>query len=466
MTRGPGGGWTPTRRAVLAAVATGSIGSLSGCPLLAETDTDGVNQPDDMHRLSPSVREPANRDVESAVPRELREQYGTVTNVVEEGADHTGRDPVNDVVRSTVGDDTLLYFPKGEYHLSGELRVGEFSSLALVGDRALFRPPDGFTGLLFVLGDTSGASGLHFEGLDFDFTAASTGGRPLHAVVEDGLLVRDVTVRGRQDVDHDCLRVDVAAESGTGRVERVRLPDGSVTGHPNTGIYVGEQSRGELSFVDCTVVGFSDNGLYASQAQGPTHVRAGHYANNGIAGVRVSGASTVEGVRVTCDTDRSDLENMRGIRLREGTGASVVDCVVEMRSVPVSDGAITMAEWLESATVEDTTVRLEADNVPAVTAKPPRQGISGPASVNIEGLTVRGSAANGATVQVLGRSECLLENVCIHQQGRNRDGIEFANSRGNLLRDTVVDVTGDPLVLREASAERREFRTALRSTRC
>lgn len=458
MSRLPNAGRSPTRREVLAACAAGGVSSLTGCSLF----DDGDQRPD----LSPVERTPASGKDTEEVPRALRDQYGTVTNVVDAGADHTGQQPIDDVLRSAAGDDTLLYLPRGEYRVEGQIDLVGVSDLALVGDRALVRPPDGFTGLLFLLGAESGVTGLRFEGIDFDFTATNTGARPIHALADDGLLVRGVTVRGQQDVDHDCMRFDVTSESGTGRIERVRLPDGSTAKYPNTGIYVGRRSRGELSFVDCTVAGFSDNGLYASQAPGPSHVKGGHYANNDIANVRVSGGSTVEGVRVTCDTTRSGVENMRGIRLREGSDISVRDCTIEMHSVTASGGAITMAPWLENATVQDTTVVLGADNVSAVTAKPPQQSVGDTASVEFKGLRVRGSAANGATVRVLERSECLFENVCIYQDGSNRNGIEFSDSRGNVLQNTVVDVTGDPLVLQESSAQRMQFRTRLRGGSC
>jgi len=80
--------------------------------------------------------------------------------------------------------------------------------------------------------------------------------------------------------------------------------------------------RGEIRFVDCHVAGFPDNGLYASPAPGVVTVSGGRYANNGIANVRVSDGSEVRGVHVICDEARDGVQNMRGIRLREGTTRS------------------------------------------------------------------------------------------------------------------------------------------------
>ncbi len=396
------------------------------------------------------------------VPSTLTQQYETVHNVVQLGADHTGTHSVNDVLDAEIGDQTALYFPRGEYRLERGVTASEFRNLALVGNRALVRPPQGFTGSLFEFGMDSDAEGLRFEGIDFDLTAATTGARPIHAAIQDGLLVRDVTVYGRQDVDHDSMRFDVTNTSGSGRVEALRLPDGSVTTYPNTGIYVGEKSVGSLTFVDCHVAGFPDNGLYASPASGNVTVRGGIYANNGIAGVRVSGSSRIEDVRVICDSTRPGLENMRGIRLREGTDVVVTGCTVEMRKVTESDGGITMAEWLEGATIRDTVVRTDANDVPGILAKRPnrrlRRSRSSDSRIALEDVRVLGRAANETAIAIDNRHGCQFNRVCIDQPGPNRDGITLKNSTEGVLTETVIDVTGEPLVLDDAQARRQRLR--------
>lgn len=394
------------------------------------------------------------------VPDALRKQYDTVHNVVRIGGDHTGRRSVTDTLESAADDGTALYFPRGEYRMERPLSVGEFTDLALVGDRALVRPPQGFVGELFAFGGGGDASGLRFEGIDFDLTAPETGARPVYAGVRDGLLVRDVTVHGRQDVDQDSMRFDVTSAPGTGRVEAVRLPDGGDARYPNTGIYVGEATTGELAFVDCLVVGFPDNGLYASPARGAVTVTGGVYANNGIASVRVSGSSRVENVRVICDSTRTGLENMRGIRLREGRDILVRGTQVEMRAVTESDGGITMAEWLETARIENSRVQTDADNVPGILAKEPT-GATGTSDhgIGCSGVQIVGTAADETAIAVQDRDGSRFEGVCIHQQGPDRDGITLSNAVDTVLDETHIDVTGEPLVLDNAGAKRRQIRT-------
>ncbi len=464
MTRHPSSPESLTRRRLLQALTAGTAGALAGCSFLdSEEETPGGSPPAEV------TRDPATGPGAGGVPARLAAEYDRTINVVDAGADNTGSKPVDDVLRSEIGDSTLLYFPRGEYQFAEPIERPSVSNLGLVGDRALFRPPEGFAQALLVFGVDGTVTDLHVQGIDFDVTADRTGARPLYCDVDDGLLVRDVTVEGRQDVDKDGMRFDVTSEDGTGRVEGLRLPHGGSTEFPNTGIYVGENSVGQLSFVDCQVGGWPDNGLYASPATGPVNVLGGHYRNNGIASVRVSGDSVVRNLRVTCNSTREGLENMRGIRLREGGDVLVDDVRVEIRSVTGSDGAITMAEWLQSATVRNSRLRTDVDDVPAINAKQPgeeaRQA-TGAESLTVESVRVVGAASGEAAITIAGRDGCRFDRLCIHQGGRQRNGIRLTDSTGHVVTDSVLDVTGDPLVLENATTQRRGFDTVAALSQC
>lgn len=449
-----------SRRRALQALAVSMGGVLSGCSVFQDERHSPTSHP-----IGPTSENPEVRTRTRPLPSQLEEQYETIVNVVDAGADNTGRRPINNILEAEYGDDTLLYFPSGEYVLDDIFDIERLSNLALIGDGAKIRPPQGYTGYLFSLGSRSGARDLWVEGIDFDFTAPNTGARPIHATVEDGLLVRDVAVYGRQDVNYDCMRFDITTETGSGHVERLRLPDGGNAKYMNTGIYVGQKSVGTLSFVDCEVAGWPDNGLYASPARGPVHVLGGHYENNGIAGVRVSGDSRVRNVTVRCDSTRSGLENMRGIRLRAGRDIVVENVRVEMQAVTESDGAIVMAEWFEDGVVKNSVIRTDADRVPALLAKRPTPKVantlsqSGSRNINVGNVRVTGRAAQEAAINISNRDNCVLQDICITQRGPRRNGIRVSDSTGNILQNTAVDVTGDPLVLNNATARCKQFWT-------
>ncbi|MCU4801652.1 right-handed parallel beta-helix repeat-containing protein [Halobacteria archaeon HArc-gm2] len=389
-----------------------------------------------------------------------------VIDLVEAGASPDGDEPTVPVLEDAVGDGKTLYFPPGEYLLTQEWRVRDLTDLSVVGRDATLRVEEGFDDSLFVLGNADSATGLTIEGLAFDFSAPNTGGRPIHGIVTDGLSVTDVSVTGTVDVDMDVMRFDVTDPQGNGVVKRMNLPDGASAEYPITGCYVGEKHTGTLRFVDCHIAGFPDNGLYASSATGKVVVEGGLYENNNVSSVRVSGPAEVRGVTVRCDRAPKGFGNMRGIRLREGSNVLVENCEVEMKKVTGSDGAITMSSWLDRATIRDTNVTVDANDVAAILAKSPNDRPDGPDGdgddfrIRVENVTISGSAENTAAVRLLEREGCLVDNACIVQTGSARDGIQCTRVSDSTLSNSSISVTGRPVVLNDATVTREALRTS------
>ena len=373
--------------------------------------------------------------------------FDEVVDLVDAGADPTGTKPLGPVLDEAAGDGTLLYLQPGRYHLEETWYYPEFSSFGIVGDRATIVPPQGFDSQLLVLGVPGKASRVLVEGLRFDLSAKRTGARPVAARVDDELVLRDVTVRGRQDVDTDTVRVDVASPDGVGLVERLRLPDGSVSTWPITGCEIGDDTNGDISFVDCRIEGFSDNGLYADPPKGRVRVLGGYYANNEVASVRVNAGpgSLVRGVHVRCDTAREGFLNMRGIRLRGGRDVLVEDCLVEMLEVSASDGAVVFSPQQRSGTVRDCRIRVDADGVNAIRIKEPNGGLldGGDGPILIENVVITGNAATGPAVMASDRDNCVFDGVCLHQPGNERGGVRAHRVNG-AIRNSYLAATDYP----------------------
>jgi hypothetical protein len=375
--------------------------------------------------------------------------------------------PIDGLLERHATDGSLLYLPAGDYRIEGTFTVADAGRIGVLGDGATIRPPDGFDDPLLGFGYPEPLTGLYVRGLTFDFRAENTGGRPILGVADEIVVLRDVSVRGMSDVPEDLVRLDVTSPDGVGVVDRLSLPDGSTV--PGvTGCEVGDNSRGDVSFYDCHVAGFPDNGLYADPPEGAIGVYGGDYRNNGVANVRITtpDPSVVRGVRVRCDEDDAVGENMRGIRLRGGSGHVVEDCTVEMAAVTSSDGAITFASELESATVRNCRLHVDADGVNAIRVKTPNRG-AGEATRNgpfrFENVCITGSAAGGAAVDLSDRRNCSLRNVDIQQSGDDRDGIVTSNVEGEFV-DLCVAVTNDALSLSESEIERRNVRVKRATT--
>lgn len=445
---------TPTglrRRDLLATLtAAGGAGALAGCSLFG-SNPDSTDTPTPEGTPTPTdTTDPA------AVPH--ADEYETVVDLARAGADTTGAESIVPLLEEHVADDTLLYLPEGTYLMDEPWYLVDFADVGVVGPDAVIVPPERFAGTLFAVGD---GRGFLFEGVTFDFTAERTGARPIGALVDDDLVVRDVTVRGAQDVDQDMMRFDVTTEEGTGLVERLRMRDGAAFDIPVTGCLVTGDSVGELTFRDCEIVGFPDNGLYASSATGRVRVEGGYYANNAISNVRVGDGAVISGAHVRVDYEEEVLENTRGIRLREGTDVLVENCTIELLRVPVSDGAITVSTGMREVTIRDTTIRVDANNVTGILAKSPSDRFEDGAATGVtaENVVVTGTAAGNDAIEIVDRDGSRLTGLCIHQTGDSRDGVRLLRSADNRIEDATIVVTGEALVLEDSTASTSGIRT-------
>ena len=439
------------RRRFLAAAAAAATVGLAGCGDRSPettTPTEGPATPPGDATATPGERGP--------YPASLADEWGLdrVVNLASEGADQTGSRETAEYFEEHLRDGTLVYLPPGRYRLGRTVRGGG-GAVGMVGENATIVPPDGFDGTLFAFGYPEPLSEVLLEGVSFDYRAENTGARPLYAIASDRIVARELEVRGEVDVEQDQFRFDVTDPEGTALVEDVRLPDGAVPGTGVTGIEVGDQNHGDLTFVDCRVEGFPDNGLYANPPEGEVSVLGGFYRNNGISGVRIEtkDASVVRGVHVRCDDGTGAGENMRGIRLRSGESLLVEDCLVEMLEVTSSDGGIVFSCELGSATVQNCQVRVDADDINAIRIKSPGDGTAEDAHhgpFRCENVFVTGNAAGGAAVAAANRQGCEFSNLCVHQPGERRDGIVAEDVQGE-VHDSYVSVTGTPLSFTRSS---------------
>ena len=442
-----------TRRSLLRRLgAVGTAAGVAGCGGSPIPVPSGSRSRDDRGTATP------------AGPRRLAREWGfdDAVDLARVGADPTGEEPIDDVLRERIDDGRLLYLPSGTYRLAESIDVSDVRRVALVGDDATVVPPEGNDDVLFGFGWGSPVDAVFCRGITFDFTAPNTGGRPLLARAVDTVSIEDVTVRGEADVDQDLVRVDVTGSAGSGTVRRLRLPDGAPADTGVTGCEVGDDNRGDLTFADCEIAGFPDNGLYADPPQGSVRVIGGRYLNNGVAGVRIEapdGEAIVRGVHVRCDDASGAGENMRGIRLRAGRSVLVEDCLVELLEVTSSDGGITFASELGAATVRNCRIRVDADGVNAVRMKSPASERTREGPFVCDSLTVVGDAAGGAAIEAANRSGVSFREVCLHQSGADRDGVSADRVDGEFV-DSRIAVTGDPFVLSESRLDRRDVTIA------
>ena len=441
------------RRELLKRAGVGGAVGVTGIVAYGRLRDDG--EPPDADEPASNGGDPPTDERE---PPRYADEFGTVVDAVRAGADPSGDEPIGELLADRAGDDTLLSFPPGTYRfptveLSGYDRLG----IAAAGDeRPTFRAPEGSCGDMGRHARFLEVTDFLLDGIDFDFRAEGAGGSV--AVIASGdAAVRDVTLEGSCRNQTSMFRMEIRDPDGSGVAENVRVRDDQ---HSTwmTGAYVGEEHSGELTFRGCELSEFTDNGLYASApgveggGDGAVHTVGGRFENNNVSNIRFGSAgSTARGDSILVESaPDAERVNLRGIRFRRGSDQTVEDCDVRFGSgVRDSFGAIVYHADNRGARVTDSHVTVDSDGVPAVKAFYATDEAGG--APVLDGLTVDGEARRGFAVDVEGRNGTIIRDCAIEQTGGNRDGIRLAYSDDCELVDSRVDVTGYPLILRDAN---------------
>lgn len=390
-------------------------------------------------------------------------EFGTVVHALDAGVDPEGNESINPFLEEYASDDTLLSFPEGTYRLEPvDFRDYTHLGISAAGEtRPTFVGADGHClrgGTSFVRFDN--VEDLLLDGVHFDFDAEGVGGALRVNAVGD-VTIRDVSASGGCEPQVVLLRIDVLDADSTGTVENLQL-DNRATDIGLTGIFVGEPHAGELIFRECEVTGFTDNGLYASAPGlpdgmgGTVIVEGGTYRNNNIANVRLgTEGSVARGVKSISDgldtyTGTSPSANARGFRFRNGKNQLIENCEVRISANSRDTfGGILFHQSNGGATVRNTTFEIDRDETPAIRTFPNEH--EQPETTLFENVTITGNASNGEAVFLEGRDRTVFRNCTIVGSGEERNGIYIQDSADCHIVDTRIDVTRNPLVLREST---------------
>lgn len=381
--------------------------------------------------------------------------YERVVDIVEAGADNTGEEPIDDVFEEEARDDTLLEFPEGTYRVN-HLSVYQLTQFAMVGTgEATLVPGEDYDPEVWIGGTET--ENFRMENFTIDNTA--TGHAPeVDISAYDGLVIKDVRKVGYHDNGGAALGFYTLRSDGNGLVENVTATDGGT----GVGLYI--ESEGPMTVRNCRIEGFADNGLYASASSAPVRVEGGRYRNNNVDQVRLGSAgSYVRDSEIVVDAPVEVPEgrsrNMRGIRVSDGPGpVTIENCDVWM-SETRGTGAIVGAFDGGSFEVRDTRIAVDesyttmgsggTDTSYAVMVQA-ANGVE-PGTRSFRNVSVTGSGTDhGAMLFRRGAND--IQDVCIDQDGTRRDGLIFVDCHDNDLRDAIVNVPGDPVVTRDASA--------------
>lgn len=416
----------------------------------------------------------------------LEDQYRTVVDVADAGADTSGNSSVTPVLRELAGSDTLLRFPEGRYYMDSQLRLTGFENFGLVGDGDATLVPANYSDFsgpryrLFRLG-TSSSPGrdLRVEGFHVDQTASNTGIRVINAEVSTGLAVRDVIIEGVHDSGTWGPGLfNVTDPGGVGIVRRFQAPDGAVhIGEtPNSGRWRGPigvstngAHRGTLRYENCVLGGFPNNGLYVHAPDGTVFVEGGRYADSAAISLRM-GVDTGRVRNAAVAVDQAPSYDQRQVAMRLDYGSLTIDGV-DVDLTRANGNAIRVMDEIDDATIRNSRVAVDGPNPnTGVRVNPGANNVSienvdvemgvngnalqipsGGGPVTIDGLTVTGDASGSPLQETIlcRRAGTRFSNLDVEQPGSGRRGMLLTGS------DIVVEdsriVTDNDAISTDAS---------------
>lgn len=394
------------------------------------------------------------------IPERYADEFGAVIAASDAGADPSGEEPINDFLAEYANGDTLLTFEPGTYSLDPIVLSGlsKFGIVGLGDERPTIVPASSNCHPAEPHVAFESVDEFILEDVDFDFGRRGLGGS-IHVFADGDVAVRNVERVGDCPDQISTMRFDLRDPDAEGVVENLVSRDDRRDSQL-TGVYVGKYHAGTLTFRDCEVRGFSDNGLYASSpghpggANGTVEVIGGTFADNNISNVRLgSTGSLARDVTVVVESppQLDGSVNARGIRLRERGEHLVEDCEITIAGgVRESFGAVVIHSAVGSTEIRTTRLVTDADGTPGIRAiAPDDSDVEGPV---VEGVSITGSAASGYAVDVDGRDGTVFRNCTIEQSGHDRGGIHLQGAADCEIVDSEITTTGVPIALNGASA--------------
>ncbi|GAA0200345.1 hypothetical protein ACFFQF_00985 [Haladaptatus pallidirubidus] len=255
----------------------------------------------------------------------------TRINIIEEGADRTGEEPIDKILDEHNTSGTEFYFPEGRYRL--DQFATDNPNIQFRGNNATLVPTQTtrMRNWFEIYGD-----GFVFDGFELDFQTCPY--PPRFHLEASGWRYENVIARGHCGTDGEdgkprdmgihgvtFLRIYETDPDGTSIIRNVYLPDGSGPPGARTnrrGILIAnDQMKGTIRCENLWMEQWGENTIYANNHPGRVEIVDSYFRNTNV-GVRLGGDSLVEGSQFIRNYDVplqrqgwSGGSLMRGVRI-------------------------------------------------------------------------------------------------------------------------------------------------------
>jgi hypothetical protein len=220
------------------------------------------------------------------------------------------------------------------------------------------------------------------------------------------------------------------------------------------GTWVNFVHAGDLLFKRCEFSNFSDNALYGSPPGqgtplgegGSVRVEDCYFKNNNITAIRLgTPGSYAKNCTVVTEEGEIPATPWGAITSRAGWVWYNFDGIYENIDVihnhPAGDGILDHGDNTRDLHLEVRNCRFELNNDSSHAIRFADPGVE---NLTVRNVNVTGDAGTGTVVE-LGNAAVDVRNLCISQQGNDRDGVSLENVSGSLV-NAKIDVTGDRIV--------------------
>ncbi|SFR66542.1 glycosyl hydrolase family 28-related protein [Halogeometricum limi] len=393
--------------------------------------------------------------------------FDRVLNAVDDvGMDPNGRNPIDRKLDNALQSGTLLEFPPGEYLVENQHRLRDRVGIVGIGsDRSdvRFTVPVGEKDLRWInFNNVDGALLKDFtiDRRDDYRTGVGMGGNikdnfRLENVEYDGWTPSCPTMFGANVTDPNGVAV-VDGLYRTGPTEFQHYPKSSLD------IWSGRGHEGHMVLRNIEIHNGSESGIYTGKGAG-TYLIENCYMKNVVhTAIRAAGRdSTIRNCTVVMDTEDWDPRNEKKestfddgepIQLNRGiwaqtndktySGPVIEDCEVIVKN---TSGQALAGIYINfdtgGAVIRNTRVQCDAGEVIPIYGQEIRRDAGKPYAMELDGVSVTGSAWSKAAMYFEDRTNSVIENCCISSRNNN-DGIVLDNCDGSVVKNTNIDVGG------------------------
>jgi hypothetical protein len=391
--------------------------------------------------------------------------FDRVVNAVSDlGMDPNGNDRIDDELSNALRPGTLIEFPAGTYKITSKQVLEDRTGIVgVAGDRSEVRfvPPQG-TGMRWL--NFGNAAGVVLKNFTLDRrddynTTVGMGGN-----IKRNFVLKNVEYDGWTPTGPQMFAANVTDPNGTAVVDGLyrtgptrfeHYPDSSLD------IWSGRGHEGHMVLRNVEIHNGSESGIYTGKGNGTYLIEDCYMKNVVHTAIRAAGRdSTVRNCTVVMDTEDWDSRNGKVESQYDGkpiqlnraiwaqtndkrfSGPVIEDCdIIIKNTTSIAMAGIYINFDTGGAKIRNTRVQCDSEHVIPVYGQSPTSEAGEPIEMELDGVSVTGSAWSKAAMYFEDRPNSVIRNCCISSPNDN-DGILLDNCDGSVVENTNVDVGG------------------------